>query len=162
MKYALRHARIRGLIFAAAIVAVDQYSKKFFAETLQSHDAAMAILPFFNIQLVLNRGISFGMLAGTMSWLPLFLTLGTSLIVLLLALWLARAQERFVILGLSVIIGGALGNITDRIRYGFVIDFLDFHLGSHHWPAFNIADIAVFMGVVILVLMSIVRPNTDL
>lgn len=123
---------------------------------------SLEILPFFNLSIVLNRGISFGMFSGTEAWLPLFLILSTSFIVLVLAFWLLRARERFIILSLGIIIGGALGNIIDRVRYGFVVDFLDFHLGDYHWPAFNIADTAVFIGVVILVLMSIVRPNTQL
>ena len=161
MRYSVRHARMRGWIFAAAIVALDQYTKKFFAGSLQPQDS-LEILHFFNINLVYNRGISFGMLAGDAPWLPLFLIIATSVIVFLLILWMKRAKEQIIIISLGSIIGGAIGNIVDRVHYGFVIDFLDFHWGRYHWPAFNIADSAVFMGVVILILMSIVRPETDL
>jgi signal peptidase II len=162
MRYSVKHARKSGLICAIAVIILDQWSKQFFLGIAQSAAFPLEVMPFLNLDIVKNRGISFGMFSGASSWLPLFITLCTSFIVLLLVFWLARARERFVILGLSAIIGGALGNIIDRVHYGFVVDFLDFHLGSYHWPAFNIADTAVFIGVVLLVLMSIVRPNTDL
>ncbi len=86
------------------------------------------------------------------------LTVVTSLIAFILFLGLLVATDLLVALALGCIAGGAVGNIIDRVRVGSVTDFLDFHLGEYHWPAFNVADSAIFIGVVILVLISIVRP----
>jgi signal peptidase II len=95
------------------------------------------------------------------TWLRPLLTVFTSCIALGLLVWLARTREKPVALTLGLVIGGALGNIIDRLRMGGVTDFLDFHVGQYHWPAFNLADSAVCMGVVILVLMSIVSPSNE-
>jgi signal peptidase II len=108
--------------------------------------------------MVRNHGISFGMFAESHAWMPLLLTVLTSLVAIGLAFWLARNDEPVVALALGAIIGGALGNIIDRARTGAVTDFLDFHIGMYHWPAFNVADSAIFIGVVILVLIGIVSP----
>jgi len=84
----------------------------------------------------------------------------TSLVALALFIWLLRVTDRFMAFALGFIIGGAIGNIIDRVRLGAVTDFLDFHWRAYHWPAFNLADSAIFIGVVILVLISIVRPSS--
>jgi signal peptidase II len=148
-------------MYAVAIIAGDQWTKIFFSQGLEYKQHPVEIFPFFNIVIVFNRGISFGMFAGAATWMPLALTVMAAAIVTVLFVWMLRATEKTVILALGVIIGGAAGNIIDRLHYGFVIDFLDFHLGRYHWPAFNIADTAVFIGVVILCLMSIVTPGKD-
>lgn len=121
----------------------------------------MEILPFFNLVLLWNRGISFGMLGHMQSWMPIALTLAISLVALTLAIWLLRARDLPTALALGFIVGGALGNIVDRVRFGAVADFLDFHWGHLHFWSFNVADSAIFVGVVILTLISIVCPSTD-
>ncbi len=152
-------ARIGALLLAAGVVVVDQLSKSAMMALAQAEELPRAVLPFFSLVLVRNSGISFGLFAHLPAWMPLFLTLATSLIAAGLLLWLLRARDGATAAALGLIIGGACGNIADRLRLGAVIDFLDFHLGTLHWPAFNVADSAIFMGVVILVLLGIVRPT---
>ncbi len=118
-----------------------------------------APLPFFNLVLVWNRGISFGMLNAHPEWMPWILLGLTGLMTLVLAVWLARTPRTVTRYGLSLVIGGALGNILDRLCYGAVVDFLDFHLGSLHWPAFNIADSAIFVGVALLLIDSVLESK---
>lgn len=108
------------------------------------------ITSFFNIVTVWNQGVSFGMFAADDLKRAYTLVGMSGLMVLALAVWLARAPTRFVALALTMIISGALGNIIDRIRFGAVADFLDFHIGSWHWPAFNVADSLIVAGVAFL------------
>lgn len=119
------------------------------------------VLPVFNLVLTFNRGVSFGMFSQMQDWMPLALTVMTSLIALLMLVWLLRAENALTGLALGFIIGGAAGNIIDRVRRGAVTDFLDFHIGPSHWPAFNVADSSIFIGVVILTLLSIVGGETQ-
>lgn len=117
---------------------------------LASPGGSIEVLPVFNLVSVRNEGVSFGMLGGMAPWWALVvLALG---IMTALTVWLWRTQSRFLGAALGLLIGGALGNGLDRLRHGAVTDFLDFHLQGYHWPAFNLADVAVFCGAVILVL----------
>jgi len=150
-------ARLLGFSVLIAVAVLDQWSKAVLAA--RANALPENLLPFFSLVLVHNRGISFGLLGRMPPWMAPLLTGFTSLVALALIVWLARARESLVALTLGLIVGGALGNIIDRVRVGAVTDFLDFHLGPHHWPAFNLADSAICMGVVILVLISIVRPS---
>lgn len=156
-------AKLLGLPLAAFCVATvifvfDWWSK---ACVLQNSDLlagkAIELTSFFNLVLVYNRGVSFGMFAGHNQ--PLLLVVISSAIVLVLLAWLFRNQALMVALAIGSIIGGALGNIVDRLRYGAVVDFLDFHLAGLHWPAFNIADSFVFIGVVVLCIYSMFFEN---
>ncbi len=159
MLFSVSRARLTGFLLLIAVVALDQWSKA--AISAHAGEFPQDILPFFSLVLVHNRGISFGLLGQASPWGPLLLTTLTSLVVLVLVIWLACTREILMALTLGPIIGGAAGNIIDRLRYGSVTDFLDFHYGSHHWPAFNLADSAICIGVVILVLISIVRPSIE-
>ena len=113
------------------------------------------INPFFNILLVWNNGISFSMFASHSQLVRWGLVVFASIIVLYLFRFLKKEKSDFVRLSLILIISGALGNIIDRIRFGAVIDFLDFHYGTYHWPAFNFADIFICIGVVFIIFHSI-------
>ena len=104
--------------------------------------------------MVWNRGVSFGLLGGAA--LPPWLLAGfAGMVAAGLTVWLARVSERWPAIGIGLVIGGAVGNIIDRFRFGAVADFLDFHLGAHHWPAFNVADAAISVGVAVLVIDSL-------
>jgi len=149
-----------GLFIAAAVILLDQGSKALLLAQAQLVDFPVRICTFFNLVLVHNTGVSFGMFAHQQAWMPLLLTAATCLIVLMLLIWFFRANDKATLYALAFILGGALGNIIDRVRYGAVTDFFDFHVGSYHWPAFNVADSAIFIGVVILVLISIVRRES--
>jgi signal peptidase II len=156
MRISFLRPRLIGIFILMAVFALDQWSKTALAHAAQAGAVPHEILPVFNLVMVRNHGISFGFFARGQAWMPLVLTLVTSAVALMLFIWLALARDWKVCLALGFIIGGALGNILDRIRLGAVTDFLDFHLRSYHWPAFNLADSAIFIGVVILVLISIV------
>lgn len=162
MQRSLTFTRVLSLLIASEIILLDQWSKNYI---LQMH--ANALLPveitsFFNIVLTWNRGVSFGMLHSMQEWMPLVLIGLTSCISLFMLVWMLRAQERSTILALGCVIGGALGNIMDRAVHGAVVDFLDFHITGYHWPAFNLADSTIFVGVVILIIGSIVCPRSEM
>ncbi|MFO1243436.1 MAG: signal peptidase II [Rickettsiales bacterium] len=144
---------IMGTGLSAIIIAADQLVKHWLVVLMQSHPhEALAITPFFNLVMVWNRGISFGMFAGDDAR---HILIGmTSVIVVALCLWLWRATEKHIWVPLGLIIGGATGNVIDRVRWGAVADFFDFHLAERHWPAFNVADSAIVVGVILLLWMS--------
>jgi signal peptidase II len=107
---------------------------------------------FFNLVLTLNTGVSFGMLGGEVGWKPFALSVLALVIVVALLVWLKRQPEPLLALAVGLVAGGAIGNSIDRLRFGGVVDFLDFHLGDWHWYAFNVADSAIAVGVAVLVL----------
>ena len=113
------------------------------------------ITSFFNIVMAWNTGVSFSLFSNAGAYMPPVLT-GVALgIVALFSKWLWRAKKHAYGIAYALIIGGALGNVIDRIRFGAVIDFLDFHAMGYHWPAFNIADMAVVSGVALLITVSL-------
>jgi signal peptidase II len=138
-----------GLPVAGVILLLDQLSKAWLLVWLAEQDGWRQMTGFFNLVTVWNRGISFGMFQSgeTGRWLLVILSTFVSLG---LGLWLWRQTRVLPSLALGAVIGGALGNIIDRIWRGAVADFFDFHLMGYHWPAFNIADSAITIGVVVL------------
>jgi len=144
-----------GLGLAAAVIVLDQLTKWYIVEVVMAPPRVIEVTPFFNLVLTWNRGVSFGMLGGDSgagSWL---LSIVAVAIVVGLVVWLRRAARPSLSLALGLVIGGALGNVIDRLRLGAVADFLDFHLGGYHWPAFNLADSAITVGVIALVVPSL-------
>lgn len=140
------------------IIILDWLSKDFMAHSLVPHQP-FEVTPFFNLYLTFNRGISFSMLQANSSY-GVWLLVGITCIVCSFILYVFRKEKdnwsRF---ALMLVLGGALGNLLDRLRYGVVIDFLDFHWGNYHWPAFNVADSAICIGVTLLLLRSLRRKN---
>lgn len=138
---------------SALIIVLDQITKYAASHMLIMHEP-VAILPFFNFTLMHNTGAAFSFLAdqgGWQRWFFAVLALGVSIA---LAVWLSRlkAHETWLALALSLVLGGAIGNLIDRVYYGYVIDFIDVYYGASHWPAFNIADSAITVGAVMLVI----------
>lgn len=134
---------------ALLVFAADQLHKWYMLEVL--HIGAVSpiiVTPFFNLVLVWNRGISFGMLSQHDAAYALIAL--AIVIVLALIWWVRDLHKRNEILAVGLVIGGALGNVVDRFLYGAVADFFDFHIMGYHWPAFNIADSSIFIGVVLL------------
>jgi signal peptidase II len=134
---------------AVAVVLLDQATKLWIQKSLVLYSTSAVIPDFFNIVHVLNRGAAFGFLnRSDIRWQTYFFFAATALAVLIInhLLRLARPGDKLLISGLGLILGGALGNLIDRIRTGEVVDFLDFYWRSYHWPAFNVADIAIFLG----------------
>ncbi len=116
---------------------------------------------FFNLVLVWNTGISFGLFntgQETTRWILIGLTGAISVA---LAIWLTRAHRPFIAFAVAAVLGGAIGNLLDRLIFGAVVDFLDFHVAGFHWPAFNLADSAIVLGVAALVIDSIFGPDRD-
>lgn len=146
-----RLASRRGpLALAVAVFACDQLSKIWVVDYLMARPRVIEVTSFFNIVLTWNKGVTFGMLnmgGETMRWL----LAGASLaVVAVLLVWLARSEKPAPAYALGAVIGGALGNVLDRVTYGKVADFLDFHLAGWHWYTFNLADAAIVCGVAVL------------
>ncbi len=134
---------------ALTIVILDQLSKFLVVSTIQLYETIPVINGFFNLVHIRNRGIAFGLMnrpGGNLIFT--FLITSTIGAIVLLVLWFLRLKNEniWIILGFSLIIGGAVGNLIDRLRLREVIDFLDFYIGPYHWPAFNVADSAITVG----------------
>ncbi|MDP2132219.1 MAG: signal peptidase II, partial [Sulfuritalea sp.] len=140
----------RWLALATLVVLLDQASKAWVLASFRYLESVV-VTPFFNLVLVYNSGAAFSFLAdagGWQKWFFVILALGIS--AWLLSLLRQHAGERLLPLALSLILGGAIGNVIDRLRFDAVVDFLDFHLAGYHWPAFNVADSAITVGVVLM------------
>ena len=150
-----------GLGVAAAVFAGDRLTKWLILDVWNPWEARHAVTPFFNVVIVWNTGVSFGLLQSGSSLAPLLLSGLALAIVTALAVWLRRAENRLVASALGLVIGGALGNTFDRLVFGAVLDFLDFHVAGYHWPAFNVADSAIVVGVIALLYDGLFRARTD-
>lgn len=140
-----------GFAVAAGVAVADQLVKWWARETLIAVPEGIEVFSFFNLVLVWNRGVSFGMFGGG-ALPPWLLAAVAGAVAIALGVWLMRAEGRWLALGLGLIIGGAVGNIVDRLRFGAVADFLDFHIGAYHWPAFNLADASITVGIALLLI----------
>jgi len=134
---------------AGGILILDQGAKHLAEVSFAANP--IAVTPFFNLVLVYNRGVSFGLLSSDHPFLPYALALFSLAIVAGLVLWRWRSDSRAQRLGLAAIIGGATSNVIDRLDDGAVTDFLDLHLAGYHWPVFNIADVMIMAGVVVMI-----------
>ncbi len=135
------------------VVVLDQVTKKLAVAYLAGHPA-VEVTPFFDLVLVYNTGAAFGFLSDASGWQNAFfilVALVVSVVILVMVRRLA-AHETLIAVALLLILGGAAGNLVDRLLYGYVTDFIDLYYGSWHWPAFNIADSAISIGAVLLVL----------
>jgi signal peptidase II len=144
-----------GLAVAAAVAVADQLTKAWVLKLFAAHAATPPIItvtPFFNVVLTGNRGVSFGLFNNGAAPNMAIFTAVAAAIVLGLLIWLRRATTTPLKLGIGLVIGGAIGNVIDRLMHGAVVDFLDFHLGAWHWFAFNLADAAICLGVASLLL----------
>lgn len=149
---ASRAALQRGLLLAAIVIVVDQAVKLWALATVFDPPVRIEVLPVLNITPVWNRGVSFGLLASDSPWTPWLLSGFAVVVTGVLVVWLSRARGAALVHGLGAVIGGAVGNVVDRLRFGAVVDFIDAHWGELHWPAFNIADAAITLGVGLLLL----------
>jgi signal peptidase II len=150
-----------GLSIAVAVIILDQVTKYMIVHVVMSPPQLIEVTPFLNIVMVWNRGASFGLFGTQSSWTPVVLGAVAVLISVALLVWLFRAQSYWLSSALSLVIGGALGNVVDRVIYGAVADFLDFHAFGSHWPAFNVADITIFIGVVMLLFDGLLEKRRN-
>ncbi len=153
----------QGLVIAALVLLVDQVSKYFLIDLMAVYPEGIVLTPFFNLVQVWNRGVSFGILGS--EWLgnnQRWLLAGLALAVAVaLVFWLRRVSHRWEPIAIGLVIGGAVGNAIDRIVYGAVADFFDFHVAGWHWPAFNVADMGISCGAVALVVIAILSPKSQ-
>lgn len=145
-----------GLPIALLWFAVDQATKWWVLEYVMDPPQVIPVTGFFNLVLSRNTGVSFGVLGSAPPWM---LTLLALAMVLGLIVWMMRSEDRLTSMALGLIVGGAIGNIVDRIRHGAVTDFLDFYIRDWHWPAFNIADVGIVCGVSLLLLESFIHAK---
>ena len=118
-------------------------------------------LPFFNFVVVWNQGVSFGMLRNETNYGPYLLIALSCAIVIGFLIWMFRTDKSVHHFGIALVIGGAIGNVIDRFRFRAVFDFLDFHVFGYHWPAFNIADSAIVIGVAVLMVYAFLFETKD-
>jgi signal peptidase II len=149
-----------GLSFLA--VLLDQLSKLLIADNMQLYQS-INIMPYVNLTYVHNTGAAFSFLSEAGGWQRWFFAALAIVIGSVIAVWLSRlkAHETLMAVSLSLVLGGAIGNLIDRLAYGYVIDFLDIYVQSWHWPAFNVADSAITLGVVLMLLESFGVGNAE-
>lgn len=148
-----------GLPVAAGVVLLDQLTKYVARDALWEPERMVEVTSFLNLVPVENRGISFGLLESESGFGP-WLIGGLALVVAIaLLVWMARTRRVLPALALGLVVGGALGNVIDRARLGWVIDFVDIHAAGYHWPAFNLADAGITIGVGLLLIDALFRPR---
>ncbi len=150
-----------GLAVSGVTIFLDQVTKWIFLGIVQSAQGPIEVTGFFNLVTVWNRGVSFGMFSDgeefgrwALSALALAIAVG-------LFFWLRKAGHWMLALALGLVIGGAVGNVVDRVRFGAVFDFLDLHIAGYHWPAFNVADSAIVVGVGLILLDGLVNKTDN-
>lgn len=150
------------LLFNIALIAflLDQITKLWALDILQLHKPVF-VTSFFNFFLTFNKGVSFSLFYNTSAYGHLILAGMGLLICSGVFFWMRKEKDVKINVGLSLVLGGALANIIDRVRLGYVVDFLDFHLNSSHWPAFNLADSFICLGAFIIFIQIFFKKEED-
>jgi signal peptidase II len=149
------------LILAFIVLVLDVATKRW-VESILFHGQQIPLTGFFNLVLTYNAGAAFSFLSDAAGWQRWFFSaIAASASALIIYLLRKHAAEKMFCIALSLILGGALGNLWDRITLGHVVDFLDFHISNYHWPAFNVADSGIFLGAMLLILDSFRRKEPD-
>ncbi len=146
---------LKWLWLSALVIFLDQASKQIVVATMHLYQS-IALTSFFNLTYVQNTGAAFSFLSDAGGWQRWFFSVLAFVISIVLTVWLYRLKknETLLAISLALILGGAVGNLIDRVIYGYVIDFLDVYYQSWHWPAFNVADSAISLGVMLMLLES--------
>ncbi len=152
----------RWLLLSLIVIVIDQVTKIWADSVLQYHQP-VPMMPMFNLTLAYNTGAAFSFLSDAGGWQRWFFIGLTAIIssVLFRWIWTMRAEERLHAAALSLILGGAIGNLIDRVWFGYVIDFIDVYYNTHHWPIFNVADSAITLGVILLIYDLIFNQHPD-
>lgn len=156
--------RVHYLIITAVVIILDIWTKALVLARIDLHEAIPVIPGFFQLVHVRNTGAAFGIGANASSKIvPLLLTFGAIAVFCFVVVYALRTAvtDRLLQTGLHLILGGAVGNLLDRFRFGYVVDFLDVYIGTHHWPAFNVADSAICIGIALLFLDMRKKPETE-
>jgi len=152
----------RWLWLSALVVALD-HATKWMAEAALDPYLPVPLVPSLNLTLMYNEGAAFSFLAGAGGWQRWFFAGLAAAVTVALGVWLHRlkAGERLTAAGIALVIGGAVGNLIDRVQTGRVVDFIDFYVGTWHWPAFNLADSAITLGVALLLLATLLEGRAE-
>jgi signal peptidase II len=158
-------AKVRGeilrnwMMLAGVIIIADQITKAIASAELVMYKAVV-VMPMFNFTLMHNEGAAFSFLSDAGGWQRWFFTAVSLFVSILLVFWIKKlkSEEKFQAISFSLILGGAVGNLIDRVRFGYVVDFIEIYYQQYSWPAFNIADSAISIGVVVLIVDTLF-PN---
>jgi len=138
------------ILIVCVTIGFDQLSKWYVLTKLMNPPIPIDVTNFFQLVLIWNKGVSFGMFgSGDLTWVLAVLAI---IITLILSGWMFRSKTLFLSASIALVVGGAIGNLIDRFRFGAVIDFLYFHIDDFYWPAFNVADSAICVGVALILL----------
>ncbi len=138
---------------AASMIALDQYTKHLVMQRFLLHESVTVIPGFFNLTYVRNKGAAFGILSGVQgAWRTVFFIVVSLVALSVLMVLVRKTGERLSLVAYALISGGAVGNLIDRVRFGEVVDFIEWYYRSFHWPAFNVADSAITVGVGLLMI----------
>ena len=156
-----RYAR-HWLLLSVVVVVADQFTKWLAQASLIPYQP-VPVIPMFNLTLAYNTGAAFSMLSDASGWQRwFFVSLAIVVVIVLFSwVWRMRADERLHAISITLILGGAIGNLIDRLLHGYVVDFLDVYYGSYHWPIFNIADSAITVGVVVLIIDMFINQKNE-
>lgn len=135
------------------VILLDQLSKGIILHYF-SFGKVLEVFPCFNLLLTYNKGVSFSFLTSDSPYMPWVLSVFALIICVFIVIWMRQEKDKFTRIGFALVLGGAIGNVIDRMRLGAVVDFLDFYIGSYHWPAFNIADSAICIGVFLILIRA--------
>ena len=149
------YSMLRWTLISFVVIVLDQITKAFATAKLTMFDP-VAVMPMFNFTLMHNEGAAFSFLSDAGGWQRWFFSGLASIVSVAIFIWIKKLSpnEKGMAISLSLILGGAIGNLIDRVRFGYVVDFLDVYYDSSHFPAFNIADSAISVGAVIMIIYS--------
>jgi signal peptidase II len=143
------------------VLVLDQLTKYIVETRIRLHDVITVIPGFFNLTHVRNKGAAFGILANLPEfWRSTFFIVVTVIAVTVIIVLIWKTHERLLVLAFSLIAGGAIGNVIDRIRYGEVVDFIQWYVKAYYWPSFNVADSAISIGVGLLAIDMLFSKKT--
>ena len=148
-----RNSGLRFLWISVIAIIIDQWTKHLVLDSMSLYQS-IQLLPFFNLTYVHNYGAAFSFLDDAGGWQRWFFTVIAMVVSAVIIWWLAQTkrEQKLLPIAFAFVLGGALGNVYDRASYGYVVDFLDFYVGGYHWPAFNVADSAIFIGAALIIL----------
>ena len=150
------------LFVAILVFTADQLSKYYLMHFIIEKGGQYEISQYFNLVAAFNKGVSFSMFDGGGMWGRVILTVFALGVIIFLLHWMVTEKSKFIKIALGMIIGGAMGNVFDRILMGSVFDFLDFHAGAYHWPAFNVADSFICIGAVLIIIKTLFNKKKNL
>ncbi len=158
----LKQSGLKYLWISLVVLLLDQWTKSIASDKLDLY-VPNKVTEFFNLTLMHNEGVAFSILADQSGWQRYFIAVVASLIVIWLLYWLMKNKSTMKLqnMALVLVIGGALGNIWDRVMLGYVVDFIELHYSGYFWPAFNLADSSIFLGAVLLIIDSFKNKNSE-